>query len=105
MKKPNPRKRSMSSNDFLKFSERISKYVDFRGCETERCIKNRIRQRNSTKLNSLINAGFPFRLMIESWINPHPIYKEILDIDDEEYEWLVDEKIEIDKRLRKWKLK
>jgi len=80
--KSSPRKRSMPSEDFRRLAERISKYVDLRGCETERCINRRIRRKNSPKLNSLIKAGFAFRLYIESRHNPHPVYKEILGMSD-----------------------
>ena len=68
----NSRKRAMPSEDFRRLAERIGKYVDFRGCRTERCINRRIRQKNSPILNNLIKAGFANRLVIESWINPLP---------------------------------
>jgi len=64
--KSHPRKRTMSSEDFRRLAERISKYVDLRGCETERCINRRIRSKNSPKLNNLIEHGFAYRLIIES---------------------------------------
>ena len=84
MKKPTPANPGMSAEDFLKEAERLSKYFDIRGCETERCINRRIRRKKSPKLNILIEHGFAFRLLLESWLNPHPIYKKMLDIDDEE---------------------
>ena len=96
-------KRAMPSEKFLKLAERISNYVDFRGCGTERCINRRIRRKNSQKLNHLINAGFAFRLWLESWINPHPIYKEMLGISDGDYNKLLEEKMETNKNIRKWK--
>ena len=105
MKKPTPSKPAMSSEDFFNLAVRISNYVDFWGCETVRCLNRRIRRKNSRKLNYLIKAGFAFRLWLESWINPHPIYKEILGISDEDYKMLLEEKRESDRRIRKWKLK
>jgi len=84
---------------FRELTERISKYVDFRGCRTEECIEEKIRRRNSTKLNGLLKAGFPLRLLIESLINPHPVYKEILGIDEQEYNELVEEKRRSEKNL------
>ena len=85
-------KDGMSPDEFREHAERMSQYIDFRGCETEKCIKERIRSKNSVKLNGLIKAGFPFRLIIESRQNPHPVYKKILGMDDEEYNRLVKEK-------------
>ena len=90
----------MSSEDFRKLAERISKYVDFRGCETEECINKRIRRKKSLKLNRLIKANFAYRLLIESWFNPHPVYKKMLDMSDEEYDTWVEEKKESMKRLK-----
>ena len=78
-------KDAMSSDEFRELAERISKYVDLRGCRTEKCINNRIKSKNSKKLNILVEHGFAFRLLLESWLSPHPVYKEILGMDDEEY--------------------
>lgn len=71
----------------------MSKYVDLRGCDTEECINERISRKKSAKLNSLIKSGFAFRLLLESWLNPHPVYKEILGMDDDVYNmWLEENK-------------
>ena len=43
----NSNKRPTSSEDFRKRAERITKYVEFRGCRTEGCINRRIRRKNS----------------------------------------------------------
>lgn len=102
--KSDPHKRPMSSEDFRRLAERISKYVDFRGCTTERCINRRIRRKNSPELNRLIKAGFAYRLLIESWISPHPVYKKILDISDEDYDALVEEDRRVTRELKKYKL-
>lgn len=66
-------KDAMSPDEFREFAERMSQYIDLRGCKTEKCIKERIRSKNSAKLNGLIKAGFAFRLYIESRHNPHPV--------------------------------
>ena len=63
-----------------------------RGCDTEECINNKIRRIKSKKLNNLVEHGYAFRLLTESWLNPHPDYKEILGMDDEVYEEWVREK-------------
>jgi hypothetical protein len=94
-------KKAMSSDEFRELAERISKYVDFRGCTTEKCINDRIKIKKSKKMNILVEHGFAFRLLLESWINPHPVYKEILGMDDEEYNRFVEEKVEADNELRK----
>ena len=96
----NSRKRDMSSDDFRRLAERIGKYVDFRGCATEKCINKRIKSIKSSKLNNLIKNGFASRLLLESWLNPHPIYKKILDISDKDYNMLLDEKSQSDRRLK-----
>lgn len=70
----------------------MSKYFDLRGCRTEKCINERIRRKKSAKLNGLIKSGFAFRLLLESWLNPHPIYKEILGMDDDVYNMWLEEK-------------
>jgi hypothetical protein len=99
-----PRRRAMPSDKFRRLAERISKYVDFRGCETEKCINKRIRRKKSPKLNNLIKAGFAYRLLIESWISPHPVYKKILDISDEDCDALIEEERQTRRELKKWKL-
>ncbi|MHA1974416.1 MAG: hypothetical protein ACTSW1_15570 [Candidatus Hodarchaeales archaeon] len=89
---PYRRNNEMSPKDFLMFANRISTYIDFKGCRTEKCINKRIKEKNSKQLNGLIEAGFAYRLLLESWLNPHPIYREMLGISDEEYVDLVEEK-------------
>ena len=84
--------RGMPPDEFRKLAERMSQYLDLRGCKTEECIKKRIRSKNSAQLDGLIKGGFPFRLIIEARQNPHPVYKRILGMDDEEYNILVREK-------------
>lgn len=49
---------AMSPNEFREHAERMSQYIDLRGCKTEKCIKERIRSKNSAKLNGLIKTGF-----------------------------------------------
>lgn len=93
-------KNAWSSEEFRKFAERMSKYFNLRGCETEKCINTRIKSKNSKKLNVLVKHGFAFRLLLESWLNPHPVYKKILGMDDETYNMYLDEKREADKRIR-----
>lgn len=80
---------AMSPDEFREFAEKKSKYFDLRGCETEECIKRRIRSKNSAKLNGLIKGGFAFRLIMEARQNPHPVYKKMLGMDDEDYNRLV----------------
>jgi len=82
----------MSPDEFRREAERLSKYFDLRGCKTEKCINERIKSKKSANLDGLIKAGFASRLIIESIHNPHPVYKEILGMDDEEYNWLIEEK-------------
>lgn len=82
----------MSPDEFRKEAERLSKYFDLRGCQTPECINERIKSKNSANLNGLIKAGFASRLIIESIHNPHPVYKEILGMNDEEYNYLIEEK-------------
>lgn len=60
-------KNAMTPNEIRELAERISKYVDLRGCRTEKCINNRIKSKNSKKLNILVEHGFAFRLLLESW--------------------------------------
>jgi len=85
-------KDAMSPDEFREHAKRMSQYLDLKGCRTEECIKRRIRSKNSAKLDGLIKAGFAFRLYIESRHNPHPVYKKILGMDDEEYNRLVKDK-------------
>ena len=94
-------KGARTPEEFRAFAEHMSKYIDLRGCRTEKCIDNRIKRINSRKLNTLVEHGFAFRLLLESWLNPHPIYKEILGIDDEEYNILIEEKRKVDKEYKK----
>jgi len=93
-------KDTMSPEEFRKFAERMSKYVDLRGCETEEDIIERIKQRKSINLNGLIKGGFAARLYRESWENPHPVYKEILSMHDDVYDMWVEEKRDYKRRLK-----
>jgi len=90
---------AMSPDEFRKHAERMSKYFDLRGCQTPECINKRIKSKNSPNLDSLIKAGFASRLIIESIHNPHPVYKKILGMSDEEYNWLIEEKKKVDSEL------
>ena len=92
-------KNAMTSDEFRALAERIPKYVDLRGCRTEECINKRIRSKNSKKLNILVEHGFAFRLLLESWLNPHPVYKKILGMDDEEYNMLIKENRDDERRF------
>ena len=92
MKKPHPNKPATYPDEFRRNAKRMSKYFNLKGCRTENCINNRIKNKNSPKLNNLVEHNFAYRLLIELWTNPHPIYKEILDLDDEEYDILVEDK-------------
>jgi len=98
-------KDAMSPDEFRDFAERMSQYIDLRGCKTEKCINERIRSKNSAKLSGLIKASFAFRLLLESWLHPHPVYKEILGMDDELYNEYVEQKKRRDKKLKKIKIK
>jgi len=60
-----------------------------RGCGTEKCINNRIKKKNSKKLNNLVDHGYAFRLLLESWLSPHPVYKEIIGMDNEECDYWI----------------
>lgn len=82
----------MTSEAYRKFAKRMSKYFDLRGCRTEECINKRISSKKSKKLNVLVEHGFAFRLLFEAYWNPHPFYKEILGMDDEEYNILIESK-------------
>jgi hypothetical protein len=84
-------KDAISEVEFRKLVNRI-KYINLKGCRTEMCINDRIRRINSKELNILVEHGFAFRLLLESWLNPHPVYKKILGMDDEEYNRLIKEK-------------
>jgi hypothetical protein len=57
--------------------KRMSKYFDLIGCGTEECINNRIRKKKSKKLNILVEHGYEFRLLTDSWLHPHPDYNYI----------------------------
>ena len=92
---------AMSPDEFREFAKRMSQYIDLRGCKTEKCINERIRSKNSAKLYGLIKAGFAFRLLLDSWLHPHPVYKEILGMDDEEYNDLIEEKRKADNESKK----
>lgn len=45
-------KNAMTSAEFRNLAEHISKYVDLRGCRSEKCINNRFKRINSKKLKS-----------------------------------------------------
>ena len=94
-------KDAWTPEEFRNHAQRMSKYFDLRGCKTEKCINNRIKSKNSKKLNILVEHGFASRLLLESWVNPHPVYKEILGMRDEEYNILIKEKRKVDKILKK----
>jgi len=83
-------KNAWSEEKFRKFAETMSKYYDLRGCRTEKCINNRIKRKKSKPLNVLVEHGFADRLLHEAEWNPHPVYKEILGMDDEEYNVLIE---------------
>ena len=95
----NVSKNAWSEEKFRKFAETMSKYYDLRGCRTEKCINNRIKRKYSKKLNVLVERGFAFRLLLESWLNPHPVYKKILGMDDWEYNLLIEEKRDADRGI------
>ena len=94
---------AMTSDEFREFAERMSKYFDLRSCDTEECINDRIKSKKSKKLNVLVEHGFAFRLLLESWLNPHPVYREILGMDDRVYKMWIEEKKESEKELKKLK--
>jgi len=94
-------KGAMPPDKFRESAKRMSKYVDLRGCRTEKCINERIRRINSPKLNGLIKSGFASRLLLESCHNPHPVYKEILGMDDDVYDMWIEDKKKAEKRLKK----
>lgn len=54
---------------------------------------------NRPHLDGLIKGGFAPRFIIESMHNPHPVYKEILGMDDEEYNILIEKKKKADSEL------
>ena len=84
------RKDARTPEEFRKYAKRMSKYFDLRGCRTEKCINNRIKRKKSKPLNVLVEHGFADRLLHEAEWNPHPVYKEILGMDDEEYNVLIE---------------
>ena len=57
-------------------------------------------KRSAKWLRGLLKVDFPYRLFLESWIHPHPIYKKILGMDDEYYNWLIEEKKKADRRIK-----
>ena len=85
---------AQSSDKFRKLAKRISKYVDFRGCRTEECIKNRMKSKNSKYLNNLVNYDFALHLFLEARLSPHRDYQKILGMDNEQYNNLIMEKNE-----------
>jgi len=88
-------KDARTPEEFRKYAKRMSKYFDLRGCRTEKCINNRIKKSaKSKKLLTLVEHGFASHLLLEAYWNPHPVYKEILGMDDEEYNILIKEKRE-----------
>lgn len=91
---------NMSPVEFRKFAKRMSKYIDLKGCESEECIRNRIRCTKSRYLRGLLKSSFPYKMIIQSCINPHPVYKEILDIHEDDYNRLVKEKRESEKDVK-----
>ena len=46
----------------------------------------------SDTFHYLLDIKCAYRLVLESFLNPHPVYKEILGMDDEEYNILIEEK-------------
>ena len=52
----------------------------------------------SNTFHYLLDINFAYRLVLESFINPHPDYKEILGMDDEEYNIVIEEKRKADKQ-------
>ena len=112
---------AMSSEEFLKLFERVSKSIIFYGCRTEECINERIKEalkyrkeqykkattgaeikeirKSITNLKTLLKFGFAFRTIIEAWTEPNSIYIEKLGFTDEECKELFKEKKESDKRL------
>lgn len=109
-------KDAMPEEKFRERVEGISKYFNFKGCESVEEIEDEIKeiikmyedryentppvfkkdrakfQREARRWKGRLKVGFAFRLWLESWLNPHPIYKEILGMDDEEYDMWVEEK-------------
>ena len=69
-------KDAMTPDEFREHAKRMSKYIDFRGCKTKKCIKERIRSKKSKRLNNLLKGNFAFHLLIQAWINPHPVFKK-----------------------------
>ena len=81
-----------SSDEFRKLAKRISKYVDFRGCRTEECIKNRMISKNSKYLNNLVEHDFALHLFLEARLTPHRDYQKMLGMDNETYNNFIKEK-------------
>ena len=75
-----------TKEEFRNYAERMSKYFDLKGCRTEKCINDRISNKDSKRLNVLVEHDFARHLIRESWLHPHPVYKEILGFSDEEYD-------------------
>ena len=116
----------MPEMKFRELVERISKYVNFNGCESEEEIEDKIKeiikmyedrykntppvfqkdrarfQRSARRWRDLLK-GFAFRLLLESWLNPHPVYKEILGMDDDVYNLWIEEKKKAEIELKKLK--
>ena len=111
-------KGALPPKKFRKLAERISKSVNLKGCESEKDIKNKLREMikryedryvstppafkkhraeyrsKAKRWRGLLKSGFAFRLLLEAWNNPHPVYRKILDMDDFDYNMYLDEKKE-----------
>jgi hypothetical protein len=116
------RKDAMPEEKFRAVVERISKYIHFKGCETEEEIEDKLKEKikmyeyryentssspeffkqrarlraSINRWRGLLKAGFAFRLSLESWLHPHPVYKEILGTDDDIYNMWMEDKEEVD---------
>jgi len=122
-------KDAMSVEEFRALVKRLSKYHNFHGCESVEDIEDKIREkikmyedkyentppvfkkaraqfkRSAKRWRRWLKGGLAFRLQLESWINPHPVYKEILGMDDEIYNDYVEKKKKSDKELKEMGLK
>lgn len=76
----------ISDDEFRKKAVKISKYVDFKGCQTADEINNLILAKHSKRLNALGRGGFSERLIMDAYLAPHEDYMRILGGTDEEYE-------------------
>ena len=119
-------KNRRSLEEFRKLIERISPFISFKGCESEEDIENKLKEyikelkdrykntnpvfkKERAKLKRSIGRWkgllkiVPFNLWYHSWINPHPIYKEILGMHDDIYDMHVEEKKRVDKNREQYK--